>query len=503
MLQEALEQGEDHERAARCPRGRARRPWARRRRCRPCRARAARAAARRRCACRKADRRARSGVYGSGLRRRGRGRRCRRRCRAAGSPAAVPAPCRARLGAVARGISHAPDRYLGASPASTPPTTSASATSATPGRCAAPPTAPACARAPPGARPDVTIGTDAETWLRLREGELSGIEAFSQRLLYARGDLDLAVGFEGMFRLPDGRPPLLRIHDVPVGRLRVSTLTMGEGPDVLLLHGLGGTKSSFFDTAAALSRRYRVHALDFPGFGSSSQAALAPLRRRLLRRRGRRRDGRDGDRPRARRRQLDGRPRGARGRADAARARRRARAAVPRGRVRAPRLAPARARSCGRSSGCSPTRSAAPASSRQFWALFADRDLVDPSVADIVVDEFERIYRSPGARLAFLAVGAQHLPREARSARGGFYPRLAAAGAAGAVRLVLARQADPARLPAPRRALAAVRGADRARRLRPRAPGRAPGPHERPAAALLRAHRRARPRARGLRRPEP
>ena len=40
---------------------------------------------------------------------------------------------------------------------------------------------------------------------------------------------------------------------------------------------------------------------------------------------------------------------------------------------------------------------------RTFWALFADRDLVDPSVADIVVDEFERIYRSPGARLAFLS----------------------------------------------------------------------------------------------------
>src|SRR4051812_48052545 len=79
--------------------------------------------------------------------------------------------------------------------------------------------------------PDVVIGTDAETWLELREGRLSGVEAFSQRRLYARGDLDLAIGFEGLFRLPSGRPPLLRIHDVPVGRLKLSTLTMGEGPD--------------------------------------------------------------------------------------------------------------------------------------------------------------------------------------------------------------------------------------------------------------------------------
>src|SRR3712207_503015 len=62
-------------------------------------------------------------------------------------------------------------------------------------------------------RPDVTIGTDAKTWCRLRQGELSGIDAFSQRLLWARGELDLALGFEGLFRLPNGRPPLLRIRD--------------------------------------------------------------------------------------------------------------------------------------------------------------------------------------------------------------------------------------------------------------------------------------------------
>src|SRR6476619_2552639 len=99
------------------------------------------------------------------------------------------------------------------------------------GRCWEVRCTPLVARVRAGAskrRPDVVIGTDAETWCALREGELSGIEAFSQR------------------------PPLLRIHDVPVGKLKVSTLTIGEGLDLLLLHGLGGTKSSFFDTAAAL-----------------------------------------------------------------------------------------------------------------------------------------------------------------------------------------------------------------------------------------------------------
>src|SRR5690349_9077420 len=67
-------------------------------------------------------------------------------------------------------------------------------------------------------RPDVVIGTDAATWLRLRQGDFSGIEAFSRRDLSVRGDLDLAVGFEGLFRLPNGREPLQRIHDVRVGR---------------------------------------------------------------------------------------------------------------------------------------------------------------------------------------------------------------------------------------------------------------------------------------------
>src|SRR3712207_2773304 len=60
----------------------------------------------------------------------------------------------------------------------------------------------------------------------------------------------------------------------------------------------------------------------------------------------------------------------------------------------------------------------------QFWSLFADRDLVDPSVADIAVDEFERIYRTAGARLAFLA-SARSIYLERPFGRGGFYQRLA------------------------------------------------------------------------------
>ena len=62
------------------------------------------------------------------------------------------------------------------------------------------------------------VGTDAATWLGLREGRLSGLDAFAQRRLYARGDLDLALGFEGLFRLPGDRPPLLRVTEVQTAR---------------------------------------------------------------------------------------------------------------------------------------------------------------------------------------------------------------------------------------------------------------------------------------------
>ena len=272
-------------------------------------------------------------------------------------------------------------------------------------------------------RPDVVIGTDAATWLRLRRGDLSGIEAFSQRLLYARGDLDLAVGFEGMWHLPNGRPPLLRVHNVHLPGRRVSTLTMGEGPDVLLLHGLGGTKSSFFDTAAALSRSYRVHALDFPGFGGSSKPATAPYSARwfaettveVM-------DALEIDRA-----HLVGNSMGGRVALEVGlRAPDRVRALgllcpavafIKRGfhpivRLARPEL------------GLLPHRFTRGMVAGQFWSMFCDPDAVDPAVADVAVDEFQRIYTSAGARMAFLAA-ARNIYLDKPFGKGGFYPRLA------------------------------------------------------------------------------
>jgi pimeloyl-ACP methyl ester carboxylesterase len=271
--------------------------------------------------------------------------------------------------------------------------------------------------------PDVTLTTDSVTWLRLRRGELSGIEAFQQRLLGVRGNLDFAVAFEGMFRLMGGRPPLLQIHDVPVGRHRISTLTMGSGPDVLLLHGLGGTRASFFETAAALSRHYRVHAPDLPGFGSSCKPALGAYNARwfaqimlgLL------------DELGIERAHLVGNSMGGR-------------IAIEIG-LEAPHrvgalglLCPAVAwvkrglhpivRLLRPEFGLLPHGFSRSMVASQFWSIFYNRNVIDPAVGDLMVDEFRRIYHSAGARYAFLA-SARNIYLEAPFGRGGFYPRLA------------------------------------------------------------------------------
>lgn len=270
--------------------------------------------------------------------------------------------------------------------------------------------------------PDVVIGTDSVTWLRLRQGDLSGIEAFSERRLYARGALDLAVAFEGLFRLPNGREPLLRMHDVKTGRGHISTMTMGQGRDMVLIHGLGATKASFYDTAAKLSRSYRVHAIDLPGFGSSSKPATASYNAGFFA---------DAvidalDSMGIERTHLVGNSLGGRVSLEIAmRAPDRVRslgllcpavAFVKRGyhpivRVLRPEF------------GLLPHRFGRDTIAKQFWSLFADRDLIDPAMADVVVDEFQRIYASRNARLAFLSA-ARNIYLDKPFGDNGFYKRM-------------------------------------------------------------------------------
>ena len=47
----------------------------------------------------------------------------------------------------------------------------------------------------------------------------------------------------------------------------------GEGPTLVLVHGLGGSFTSWLAVGASLARRARVVALDLPGFGHSARSA--------------------------------------------------------------------------------------------------------------------------------------------------------------------------------------------------------------------------------------
>jgi pimeloyl-ACP methyl ester carboxylesterase len=279
-------------------------------------------------------------------------------------------------------------------------------------------------RTSPCREPDVVIGTDAGTWLALREGRLSGLDAFAERRLWARGDLDVAVGFEGLFRLPDDRPPMLRIHDVRVKGARVSSLTSGRGPEhVILIHGLGGAKSSFYETVSALTPEYTVHAIDLPGFGSSSKPLRAPFdapyfARHVLR---------FMDTLAIDRAHLVGNSMGGR-------------VAIEVG-LEAPSrvrtlslLAPSLAWLRGREWSpvvkmLRPELAALPhvlSTDRvrdRFWQMIARPERVDPVLGDLAADEFLRNYRSRAARIAFYSA-ARNIYLEKPHGDDGFWTRL-------------------------------------------------------------------------------
>src|SRR6266511_1426637 len=256
----------------------------------------------------------------------------------------------------------------------------------------------------PTGEPDVVIGTDAATWLALREGRLSGLDAFARRRLYARGDLDLAIGFEGLFRLPGGRPPLLRLHEVSVKGATLCTISAGGGAEhVICLHGLGGNKASFFDTVAALTPEHRAHALDLPGFGSSSKPALAGYDAAFFART----VERFMDAMEIERAHVVGNSMGGRVALELALrepdrvtslsllapalAFRRRRELVPLVRLLRPELA------------AIPHPLRAERVRSRFWSMFARPERLDPSVAHVACDEFCRTYKSRAARVAFFA----------------------------------------------------------------------------------------------------
>jgi pimeloyl-ACP methyl ester carboxylesterase len=127
-----------------------------------------------------------------------------------------------------------------------------------------------------GLEPHALIAADPATWMRIAGDVRAGMKAFQRGSLRVRGSLHLGVGF---LAATSGatEPGRLTFERLSTRGCEVSVLSAGIGPDVLLcLHGLGGTKASFLPTVAALADRYRVVAMDLPGFGDSDKPIGAP-----------------------------------------------------------------------------------------------------------------------------------------------------------------------------------------------------------------------------------
>ncbi|HEV3000241.1 MAG TPA: alpha/beta fold hydrolase [Solirubrobacteraceae bacterium] len=127
-----------------------------------------------------------------------------------------------------------------------------------------------------GRAADAVIRADERTWRKVAADLRGGMEAFRAGRLLVRRDLHLGVGFLAATSAPDDGERRLRFVPVRTAAGEISTMQAGDGPPVVMLHGLGATKASFLPTVAALADRHRAIAIDLPGFGDSSKPLRAP-----------------------------------------------------------------------------------------------------------------------------------------------------------------------------------------------------------------------------------
>lgn len=127
--------------------------------------------------------------------------------------------------------------------------------------------------AEPRSAADATLTADRQTWEGIARDLRGGMDAYRAGRLVIRHNLHLGVGLLAATSGVSG-PARLRFQRIDTAAGALSILTAGVGDAVVLIHGLGATKGSFLPTVAALAGRFRLIALDLPGFGDS----VKPLR---------------------------------------------------------------------------------------------------------------------------------------------------------------------------------------------------------------------------------
>ena len=123
--------------------------------------------------------------------------------------------------------------------------------------------------------PQAELRADAGLWSSVATDFTRGLDAYRRGELTLRRNLHLCVAFLAATS-GSTEPGRLRFETVRTAGRRFSLLEAGKGEPLIMLHGLGGTKASFLPTVAALSDRYRVIAVDLPGFGDSGKPLGAP-----------------------------------------------------------------------------------------------------------------------------------------------------------------------------------------------------------------------------------
>ncbi len=125
-----------------------------------------------------------------------------------------------------------------------------------------------------GAQPDAVLDADEQTWETIASDLRGGMDAYRRGRLKIRRDLHLGVGF--LAATASSEMGGLRIRNIRTAHGPISISEAGQGPAVLMVHGLGATKVSFLPTLAALAPQgFRAIAVDLPGFGDSHKPILA------------------------------------------------------------------------------------------------------------------------------------------------------------------------------------------------------------------------------------
>lgn len=125
------------------------------------------------------------------------------------------------------------------------------------------------------ARADAVLTADADTWRQIADTLRAGMDSYLAGRLSVRRNLHAGVAF---LAATSGatEPGRLRFRTIATSVARLSVVEAGTGPPVMAVHGLGATKGSFLPTVAALAARFRVIAVDLPGFGDSDKPIGAP-----------------------------------------------------------------------------------------------------------------------------------------------------------------------------------------------------------------------------------